>query len=61
MPVELPKNLVILDMSGNHLEELDLNSLKEFHELKELNLSHNQIRHVEKLVRTHKLISNYCD
>lgn len=50
LPNELPKNLVSLDLSGNLLQELDLNTLAPFKELQELNVSHNEIHHIEKLV-----------
>lgn len=50
LPAELPENLVSLDLSSNRLAEIDLNVLVQFKELRELNLSHNQIHQIQKLV-----------
>lgn len=50
LPADLPENLIILDLSGNLLEEIDLSALVRFKELRELNLSHNAIHGIQKLV-----------
>lgn len=50
LPDELPVNVVSLDLSRNLLSEIDLNALTRFTELRELNLSQNQIHRIEKLV-----------
>lgn len=50
IPSELPQNLVSLDLSSNQLEDLDLNALAQFKELQELNVSHNEIKQIQKLV-----------
>lgn len=50
IPSELPQNLVSLDLSSNLLQELDLNALAQFKELQEVNVSHNEIKQIQKLV-----------
>lgn len=50
LPDELPANVVSLDLSRNLLSEIDLNALTRFAELRELNLSQNQIHRIGKLV-----------
>lgn len=50
LPQDLPLNMVGLDLSVNLLKEIDLNALIPFTQLRELNVSHNQIQDIQKLV-----------